>query len=409
MGKINSYTRLGPIGKSGINWSNGYIYEEFLTELQDSNGIRIYREMSDNDDVIGAILFAIKHILGSVKWTVRTWDGQVSNDDEDVVFLRKNMSGMTHSWQEFITDVLSMLVYGWALFEPIYTLRDGKRCWKSISLRSQSSYDRWEIDERTSVVYGMWQNPAPNYELIYLPFSKCLLFRTELAGDNPMGRSILRNAYRAWYFKKNLEEVEAIGIERDLTGLPFARPPEGFDMNSDGVEEQNAINYTKKLLSNMRRDEQDGIFIPTGWEIGLMASPGARQFDTTPVINRYSKGIALTVLAQFIMLGMERTGSYALAGEFTEMFYNCIEGWINNIANTINRYAVKRLFALNGRVGDDLPKVTHVPSSVRRYRLKDIAAYVKDLTGVEMLDPDDDLRLFLKQYARLERHEEIAK
>lgn len=401
--------KLGPIGKSGINWSSGYIYEEFLSELQDSNGIKTYREMSDNDDVVGAILFAVKHILGSVKWTVRTYDGKVDENNEDVIFLRQNMLGMTHSWHDFITEVLSMLIYGWALFEPVYTLRDGRRCWKSISLRAQGSYDHWEMDDKTGKIYGMWQNPAPNYEFIYLPLAKCILFRTELASDNPMGRSILRNAYRAWYFKKNLEEVEAIGIERDLTGLPYAQPPEGFDINSDGAEEQNAITYTKKLLSNMRRDEQDGVFIPPGWEVGLMASPGARQFDTTPVINRYSKGIALTVLAQFIMLGMERTGSYALAGEFTEMFYNCIEGWVNKIADTINRYAVKRLFALNGRVGNDLPIVTHVPSSIRRYKLKDLSTFVKDLTGVGMLDTDEDLKLFLKQYARLERYEEIAK
>lgn len=404
----NVYVRMSQIGKSGIKWSSGTILEEFLPELQDRQGIKIYREMADNDDVVGAILFAIKHILGSVRWTVRMWDGSEDDKNEEVVFLKKNMKGMSHSWDEFITEVLSMLIYGWALFEPVYTVREGKRWWKNISLRSQGSYDRWDIDDRTGKIYGMWQNPAPNYEYIYLPLSKCFLFRTELAGDNPMGRSILRNAYRPWYFKKNLEEVEAIGIERDLTGLPYAQPPEGFNTANPSPEEQQAIEYTIKLLSNMRRDEQDGLFKPPGWDIGLMSSPGTRQFDTTPVINRYAKGIALTVLAQFIMLGMERTGSYALAGEFTEMFYNCIEGWVNKIANTINRYAVKRLFALNGIV-NDLPRVTHIPSSIRRYRLRDLGTFLKDLTGAELVQPDEDLKLFLKQYARLERYEEIAK
>ena len=181
MAKVNGYARLGSIGKSGIKWSSGTIYEEFLTELQDTEGIKIYREMSDNDDVVGAILFAIKHILGSVKWTVRTWDGKEANDNAEVAFLRNNMRGMNHSWSDFITEVLSMLTYGWALFEPVYVLRDGKRCWRSISLRAQGSDDRWEMDEKSGKIYGMWQNPAPNYEYIYLPLSKCFLFRTELA------------------------------------------------------------------------------------------------------------------------------------------------------------------------------------------------------------------------------------
>ena len=41
-------------------------------------------------------------------------------------------------------------------------------------------------------------------------------------GDNPEGRSILRNAYFSWYFEKKIAEIEGIGIARDLAGLPRA-------------------------------------------------------------------------------------------------------------------------------------------------------------------------------------------
>ena len=51
---------------------------------------------------------------------------------------------------------------------------------------------------------------------------KCLLFRTQTHKNNPEGRSILRNAYRSWYFKKRIEEIEGVGIERDLAGIPIA-------------------------------------------------------------------------------------------------------------------------------------------------------------------------------------------
>jgi hypothetical protein len=42
---------------------------------------------------------------------------------------------------------------------------------------------------------------------------------------NPEGQSMLRTAYRPWFFKKRLEEFEAIGVERDLAGLPVAKVP----------------------------------------------------------------------------------------------------------------------------------------------------------------------------------------
>lgn len=57
-----------------------------------------------------------------------------------------------------------------------------------------------------------------------------MLFRTESVKDNPEGRSILRNAYRSWYFKRRIQEIEAIGIERDLAGLPVIHAPERLEI-----------------------------------------------------------------------------------------------------------------------------------------------------------------------------------
>ena len=46
-------------GKTGLfRFDTGWIYEEFLRELQGRKGIEVYKEMSENDDIIGAILFA---------------------------------------------------------------------------------------------------------------------------------------------------------------------------------------------------------------------------------------------------------------------------------------------------------------------------------------------------------------
>ena len=46
-------------GRIGQKRFGGIFYEEFLKELQGKKGIQTYKEMAENDDVIGSILFAI--------------------------------------------------------------------------------------------------------------------------------------------------------------------------------------------------------------------------------------------------------------------------------------------------------------------------------------------------------------
>lgn len=65
------------IGRIGQRRYGGVIYEEFLHELRGKRGIEAYREMSENDDVVGAILFAIEMLVRQTDWNVEpgTTDG----------------------------------------------------------------------------------------------------------------------------------------------------------------------------------------------------------------------------------------------------------------------------------------------------------------------------------------------
>jgi hypothetical protein len=393
------------IGRTGVKHSYGYMQEEFLSVLQGKNGIKVYKEMSDNDPIIGAFMHAIKQIFREARWEVKSPKG-ASTKDEDL--LRDAMYEMEHSWNDFISDAITFAIYGWSWFEQVF-FRDefGRFRWSKLAFRAQDSLERWEIDEYGETL-GMYQRPAPNYTEYYIPKAKSIHFVTEHAGGNPESRSILRNAYRPYYFKRIIEEIEGIGIERDLTGLPHLTLPEGLDMQDDDPKVTEAINAAKRILTNIRRDEQDGILTPHGWEFELISSPGQRQFDTVSVINRYNKEIAVTVLAQFIMLGMERTGSYALAEEQTDMFYLCLEGWLDSLATAFNRQAVPLLYTLNGVTNKQyMPYIVHTP--IRRFTLKEFAEYVNKLSGVDAITVDDETRNFFKRYARIEEYAERRK
>jgi hypothetical protein len=175
----------------------------------------------------------------------------------------------------------------------------------------------------------------------------------------------------SWYLKKNIEDIEAIGVERDLAGIPIMRVPENVLLGSD-ADAVSARDYYKQVITNIHRNQDEGIILPSTlyppedggpglmYDIQLLGPSSQRQFMTGDIINRYNKMIAMTVLADFLMLGQDQTGSYALAETRNDIFSLSITAILDSIAETINSYAVPRLARLNANINpQSLPKLTH--------------------------------------------------
>jgi hypothetical protein len=391
------------IGKTGLKRFSGRVYEEFLVNLRGLQGVRTYREMADNDEIVGASLYALERVLSSASWSVEPYDN-TTECLKDADFIKECMSDMEHSWSDFILEANSALVYGWCICEEVYKLRkgdnvdkridskfnDGRIGWRKFSRRLQSTWFQWDLDEKGDIL-GMVQNPPPDYGFYYIPIDKSAYFRTQLNGNNPEGRSILRNAYKSYYFKKQIQMLEAIGIERDLVRIPQIIPPEGFDI-ADPTN-ANVLEYVRNILANLRRDEQEGIFLPPGWTIELLSTSNSRrQFDLDKIINRYDKRIAITMLAQFIMLGMDRVGSFALSSNQNDLFKLAVQSYLNRMAETINTFSIPRLFRMNPELGkgNKLPRI--IPANVAAPSLTELATYINAL-GKNALLPEDSKAL----------------
>ena len=321
------------IGRIGQRRYGGTIYEEFLHELRGKKGIEVYREMSENDDVVGAILFAIEMLVRQCDWNVEP-GGATAKDWEAAEFVKSCMDDMQDTWIDTISEILSFLSFGWSFHEVVYKRRmgntrdprtrskynDGLIGWKKLPIRAQETLYQWEYDNEDNLL-GMTQMPPPDYGTFTIPMAKALLFRTKSRKNNPEGRSILRNAYRSWYFKRRIQEIEGIGIERDLAGFPVIYGPEGNDIwNMDISGNAESLLMLETMVRNIRRDEMEGLVLPHGYKLELLSTGGNRQFDTNAIINRYDTRIAMTVLADFIFLGHDKTGSWALSSDKTELF-----------------------------------------------------------------------------------------
>jgi hypothetical protein len=417
---------LTELGSTGLRRSGGTVYEEFLTNLRGIRGAKVYREMADNDPTIGSMLFAIEKVITRLEWRVDPYtddsaDGEISPDDkETAAFIDSCLHDMSDSWDSTLSQMLSMLVFGFSYHEIVYKYRkgdskdptkkskhnDGKIGWRKMPIRAQETLFRWEIDADGGIQAMVQTDPSTGGTYI-IPIEKSLLFRTSSQKNNPEGRSILRNAYRPWYFKRRIEEIEAIGIERDLAGLPVAYLPPEYLSSTASPEQVSVLNAIKEIVTSIKRNEQEGIVMPAMYDdaghkmfdLQLLSSGGARQFDTDKVIQRYDQRMSMSILADFILLGSDRVGSYALGTSKMDLWSMSVDSIAKNIAEVINQYAIPRLMKLNGMDISRAPYLTY--GEVSHVDLTEISDFVTKLAQAGVLMPDPKLEDYLRELAGL--------
>ena len=405
--------RFREYGKTGLfRFNTGWIYEEFLRELQGRKGIEVYKEMSENDDVIGAILFATEMLMRQSEWSIQE-AGTEQVDMDAAEFVRSCMDDMEETWSDFISEVLSFLTYGWSYHEIVYKRRmgntrnpetrskytDGLIGWRKLPIRSQDTLWEWKYDEKDNLI-GLVQCAPPMYEQVFIPIEKALHFKTKSRKGNPEGRSILRNSYRNWYFKRRIQEIEGIGIERDLAGLPVLEAPEGVDIWSDEYREELA--KAEKIVRSVRRDEREGIVLGNGWKFTLTSTGGRRQFDTNQIIERYDTRMAMTVLADFVLLGHQKVGSFALSSDKTELFSVAMGAFLDQICEVFNNQAIPRLIDINGdhfKGITDYPQLVH--GDIETQDLGQLGEFVAKMVGIGAITPDEEMEDYLRMTANL--------
>ena len=406
-------------GRIGQRRYGGVFYEEFLPELRGLKGVQVYQEMSENDETVGAILFAIEMLMRQCDFTIQP-GGDTETDRDAAEFVQQCMHDMQDTWTDTLSEILSFLTYGWSYHEIVYKFRRGKSKnlaassryddgligWSRLPIRAQETLYRWEYVPGSDELSSMTQTPAPTFEQLTIPLEKALHFRTKSRKGNPEGRSILRNAYRSWYFKKRIQEIEGIGIERDLAGFPVLYAPESTDLwDSSNPEAVQTLANAEAIVSSIRRDAREGIVLPggeNGWKLELLSTGSRRQFDTNAIIERYDKRIATTVLADFVLLGQQSVGSFALASSKTKIFALAIGTYLDIICEVFNNQAIPRLMDLNNThfAGmTDYPKMVH--GDIEDADLDHIGEFIKSMVGIGALQPDDELEDYIRGIAGL--------
>jgi hypothetical protein len=366
---------LGEIGALGLQVFSGIPQTELKRELQFPHSITTFKQMQYHD-AINSALTLYDNIIAKAQWKFNPPKDATKSELKQVRVINESLHDMEHSFGEFISDVLTMNAYGFSVHEKVYRKRlkangskydDGLIAWRKLPIRSQESISKFLFSEDGSSIEGVQQSisglndPYGRYSsksgYINIPASKMLLFRQGKHRGDPCGKSLLRNAYLAWRFITILEELEAVGVNKELHGVPLLKIPAQY-LSADASTEQKAIrSYYENAIRNMQAGAQAGIVLPQVFDpdtkqplfdLTLLSTDGKRSFDIDKIKTYYKNAIYTALAADILILGQGSTGSFALAQFKNSVTATAARHMANLIKDTLERDLIRQTYELNG-------------------------------------------------------------
>lgn len=402
--------RFSELGYTGLKEFDGIILEEMRTDLRWPRANRTYQEMSE-DATIASALSLFEMMISRVDWYVDSPKDPTKEDLEKSKFLMQCMDDMDHSWFSFIKEVTSMFTYGYCVNEKVYRRRlkqfgskydDGLVGIKKLPVRSQSSILKWKFDDSGRELTHVVQDTnllMDGFRLansiggqIDIPRKKFLLFRTDINRDNPQGKSPLSKVYKAWRYRKQIEESEAIGITRGLGGIPVFGLPVDYLKGDANADQLATVEAFKNIGRNLQNNEQSCIIKPIFYddqgkslfEFELLGPPNASQYDTDKAITRWNNAILQALFADLLQMGNTKGGSYNLADSKSSLVHMAVESRLKEIQDVLNNDLIPQLFSLNGWTLDRLPRFCF--AQVKEEDLDVISKYLQRAASVGLVE-----------------------
>jgi len=410
------------LGNSGLANPLGLIRDDFYRELEYPLAAKTFKNMTYHPTVSSAIT-VIEDTIRRVNWSVEAPKDATPEMKVRTKHIESCMHDMDRTWAEYIQEFLSILIYGFSVNEKVWKRRtkknnksrhdDGLIGWKRLPSRSQASIKRWVWDDEGRDLIGVIQdlsqvkggNLRYNVDgtLIGIPRSKFLHFRHNAQLDNPEGNSPLKQVFIPWSYLTTIEEYEAVGISRDMNGMPMIKlPPEYMAANASD-DKKAVFEYMKQVIRNINANEQSGLVFPKfvdpdtkadAFEFSLVGTQGNKNYDTDAIIRRYEQKILMTFLADVLLLGHSAVGSNALASEKSSLLAVKVEAILAQIVDIINTDLIPHTFRMNGWDDTITPKLTF--DSFEDTSLDEVGKLVQRAVSVGAMSIDEPLSNYLR-------------
>ncbi|MET4003866.1 phage gp29-like protein/2'-5' RNA ligase [Arthrobacter sp. UYCu511] len=384
------------IGDTGVQIFNGIITgEEYNRNLTGYRGLLVWDEMRRSDATVGASLRAVKLPIKSTKFFMNP----ATDDDLDVQiseFVNWNLFERL-KWKQVLGEILTHLEFGFSVHEMVFGVETVEGVERvvliKLAFRKQTSVSSWEADKTTP---GVTFRKADG-TTVPIPLEKIVVFTNEQEGDNYEGRSILRTAYKHWFYVDKYYQIDAVGHERHSLGVVKIKHP----TSATDTQRRSA----RAAARNLRASEESYIEEPQGWDINFMDMQGNSLKDIQPSINRHDRQITKSVLAQFLEIGSSgSSGTRSTSEDHRELFNQSVQAVLDYVKDTMG-YVVKTLVDLNFNVDAyptvgsgkvDQKSIGVLAEALSKFNAAGLItvsdedeAYARNLLGFPDMNPDD--------------------
>jgi hypothetical protein len=376
-------------------------------KLRGQAGLRVYYNMRRQDGAIRASQRLVKTPPQGAHWFVEPWtpdeDTPPTEADKSIAnFVSRNLfEDLNVTWAVFLNDALLMLDYGYMAFEKVFGVGiDGKIHLTKLAPRHPLDIQEWVYD-----INGgpdgciMYANPYSGPSLLtpgtgmgvpglndpspFIPITKLVVYTHEPEAGDITGISILRSAYKHWYYKDTLYKIDAIQKERHGIGIPIIKLPLGFTPQDKNLAED--------LGRNLRTNERSHVTLPPQWDI-VFAKLEGQPVDCLKSVEHHDMRIKSNVLGSFLDATTGQQDSNV------DVFLKSTRYIADFIAEITNKHVIKQLVDFNFYLGRDrgYPKLR-----ARRIGewedLRTLSFAIRNLVGIDAIRPDDVLEAHIRR------------
>ena len=332
------------IGTPGTEIYSGYLNEEYLRELQGKDWADKVDMMRRSDANIRMVLNAVKLPLKSSPWTISVREQSEEAELQKKLFEKILFEDLNKSFTQLLGEILTCLDFGYSIFDITHAVKSDSEIGsynglKSLGYRSQRTIDRWNLNDArdlesiTQVAYG---DEGGSFEL---DARFILYFSPEREGDNFEGISILRACYGPWFRKNEFLKKLSIGIEKFAVPTAVLTTPEG-------VEGKPEFAAAKKALACYTSGATKYLILPKGYELSFN-NVSVDVEKIRAAINAENQEMVNSILASFLLLGQNGTGSLALGTSLSDFFSQTIQYVADHISEQFERKIFKPLIQMN--------------------------------------------------------------
>ena len=400
------------VGQAGVPIFNGYIEERETDPGLTTHAARhkTFTDILVNTSIVAAGVRYYINLVGGAEWTFTPADADTDSFYAELAEAMLTEHPLT-SWTRIIRRAAMYRFWGFSTQEWTAVRRpDGWFSFLDIAPRAQVTIERWDVDDK-GVVHGAIQRPPNTYTDIYLPRQKLLYVVDDSLNDSPQGLGLFRQLVAPAKSLARYEQLEGMGFETDLRGIPIGRAPIADMASQIGLEGGITKEIFKTMLApiedfvrNHIRSAKLGMLLDSAmqstadeserpsnarmWDIELLQGDSTSFAENAAAIERKNYECARIIGVEQLLLGSGEVGSYALSKDKTHAFYLLVDGALKAVREAVKTDLLGTLWRLNGWPEEMMPEIA--TEAVSYTDVEQIAATLRDMaTAGNTMAPDD--------------------